>query len=49
MQAVAAHCRNGEALLGRNQYADAIAAFESGMALNPDDAACQRGIERTQV
>ena len=35
--------------MARNKYADAIAAFKSGLALNPDDTACQQGLQRSQV
>jgi len=39
----------GESLLGSRKYAEATCAFEAGLALDPSNAACLQGIQRTQV
>ena len=46
---MAAHCNTGEALRVSKQFAEAIDAFELGLALDPNDEACKQGMQRTQV
>ena len=38
----------GESLLGSRKHAEAMSAFEAGLALDPSNAACLQGIQRTQ-
>ena len=49
LQAVAAHNQTGEGLLASKSYAQALAAFQAGLALDPADEACFQGLQRTQV
>ena len=42
------HCSNGDALLVANKYAEAIVAFETGLALDSTDAACLQGLQRAK-
>ena len=47
--AVAAYFSRAEALVATHKFGDAIAAFQLGLQLDPDDAACQQGLQRSQV
>ena len=44
-----AHVSNGNLLLGSNRYAEALSAFEAGLALDPTDVGCQEGLARTRT
>ena len=43
------HSNNGEALLAAKKYAEAVVAFEAGLLLDPTDAVCQQGLQRSKV
>jgi hypothetical protein len=43
------HANNGEALLAAKKYAEAVVAFEAGLLLDPTDAVCQQGLQRSKV
>ena len=47
--AVLGHSNNGDALLTANKYAEAVVAFEAGLLLDPTDAICQQGLQRSKV
>ena len=43
------YSNNGEALLAAKKYAEAVVAFEAGLLLDPTDAACRQGLQRSKV
>ena len=47
--ALLSHFNNGDLLLGSNRYAEALSAFEAGLALDPTDVGCQEGLTRTRT
>ena len=49
LKALLGHSNNGEALLAANKYAEAVVAFEAGLSLDPTDAVCLQGLQRSKV